>query len=148
MSDVQKVKQLRDMTGAGVLEARNALRDAGDDVDAAVKILHERGLVKAEKKGGRTTGASLLESYIHNNRIGVLLQIGAETDFAVHSEPVRELAHDIAMQIASMNPQDNDELLKQVFVKDGTIVIEDHIKRTIAKVGENISVIRFARYEI
>lgn len=144
-SDVQK---LREMTGAGVMECKKALQDAAGDFDAAVKLINERGLVKAEKKASRTTGAAILESYIHNNRVGVLLELRCETDFVVHSDPFKQLAKELVMQIAAMNPENAEELLKQPFIKDEKLTIDSLIKGVVAKTGENIQVARFCRYEL
>ena len=143
--DVQK---LREMTGAGVMECKKALEDAAGDFDKAVQIINERGLVKAEKKSGRATGAGLLESYIHNNRVGVLLDLRCETDFVVRSEPFRELAHNLVMHIAAMNPENIEELLKQPYVKDDEMTVDALIKGVVAKTGENIQIAKFCRYEL
>lgn len=144
-SDVQK---LREVTGAGIMECKKALQDAGGDFDKAIKIINERGLVKAEKKADRATGAGLLESYIHNNRVGVLLELRCETDFVVRSELFRELAHNLAMHIAAMNPENLDTLLKQPYVRDEKMSVDALIKGVIAKTGENIQVSKFCRYEL
>jgi len=145
---VKNVQKLRARTGAGVMECRRALEEAGGDFDRALQIINDKGLARAGKKSGRETGAGLIESYLHNGRIGVLLEIRAETDFVVRSEPFRELAHEIAMQIASMEPADVKALLGQPYIKDESIKVQDLIKRTIAKVGENITVKKFCRYEV
>ena len=144
-SDVQK---LREMTGAGVMECKKALQDAAGDFDKAVQIINERGLVKAEKKAGRATGAAILESYIHNNRVGVLLELRCETDFVVHSDPFKQLAKDLVMQIAAMDPENPESLLGQPFIKDEKLTIDALIKGVVAKTGENIQVARFCRYEL
>lgn len=144
----EAVKKLRDLTGAGVMECKKALEDAGSDVDAAVKLIHERGLIKAEKKSGRKTGAGFLESYVHNGRVGVLLEIHCETDFVARSDAFRSFARELAMQIAAMNPENVEGLLKQPYIKDETITVGDLAKRIIATVGENIKVERFCRYEL
>jgi len=145
---VKNVQKLRARTGAGVMECRRALEEAGGDFDRALQIINDKGLARAGKKSGRETGAGLIESYLHNGRIGVLLEIRAETDFVVRSEPFRELAHEIAMQIASMEPADVKALLGQPYIKDESIKVQDLIKRIIAKVGENITVKKFCRYEV
>ena len=144
-SDVQK---LREMTGAGVMECKKALQDAAGDFDKAVQIINERGLVKAEKKAGRATGAAILESYIHNNRVGVLLELRCETDFVVHSDPFKQLAKDLVMQIAAMDPESAEALLSQPYFRDPAQSVEQVIKQVIAKVGENLKVARFMRYQI
>jgi elongation factor Ts len=145
INDIQK---LREITGAGVMDCKRALEDAKGNFDLAIKIIGERGLLKAEKKQGRSTGAGFLESFVHNGRVGVLLQLQAETDFVVRSEPFRQLAHELAMQIAAMNPADVDELLNQPYIKNESVKISDMLKQVMAKVGENIKVERFCRYEI
>src|SRR3989344_3060048 len=113
--DVQK---LREMTGAGIMECKKALQDAGGDLDKAVQIINERELVRAEKKAGRATGAGILETYIHNGRVGVLLELRCETDFVARGELFRGLAHDLAMHIAAMNPENVEALLQQPYIKD------------------------------
>ncbi len=142
------IVKLREVTGAGVMECKKALDDANGDFDKAIALINERGLVKAEKKAGRTAGAGMLKAYVHNNRVGVLLQIHAETDFVLRSEPFQALAHDVAIHIAAMNPETVEALLAQPFVKNESITVVDLIKGTTAKVGENIKVEKFCRYEI
>ena len=144
----EMVQKLREMTSAGVMDCRKALIEANGDLDAAVKLIHEKGLVKVEKRAGRETGAGLVESYVHNERIGVLLDIRAETDFVVRSEPFRKLAHDIVMQISAMAPKDTAELLAQPYIKDESKTIKDLVNEVIAKVGENVSVNQFYRIEV
>jgi elongation factor Ts len=143
-----EIKRLRSITGAGVMECKKALEEANADFEKAVKIIHEMGLVKAGKKGERLTGAGLLHSYIHNERVGVLLELRCETDFAARNPVFKELAHNLAMQIAAMNPEDLEDLLKQNYIKDETMAVETWLKRAIAKIGENIKIERFCRYEI
>jgi|SRR3989344_1865874 len=145
LSNVQK---LREATGAGVMDCKKSLEDARGDFDAAVKLIYERGIVKADKKSGRNTGAGLLESYVHNGRVGVLLELRCETDFVAKSEPFVKLAHDLAMQISAMAPNDTAELLKQNYIKDESMIIENLLKTITAKVGENIKIERFCRYEL
>ena len=142
------VIKLRELTGAGVMDCKRALEKAGGDFDKAVEFIHEAGILKAESKKERKTGAGLLTSYVHNERVGVLLEVRAETDFVVRSEPFKEMAHNLVMQIAAMNPADVDELLKQPFIKDDSKTISDMVKGTTAKVGENIKVEKFCRYEL
>jgi elongation factor Ts len=143
----EAVQKLREMTSAGVMDCRKALIEANGDVDAAVKIIREKGLAKVEKRADRATGAGLVESYVHNERIGVLLRLSAETDFVVRSEPFRVLAHDLAMHIAAAAPKDVEELLAQPYIKDESRTIKDVIGEVIAKVGENIVVREFYRVE-
>lgn len=145
---IENIQKLRELTGAGVIECKKALDESSGDFDLAVKIINERGVQRAQSKSKRKTGAGFLESYVHNGRIGVLLELRAETDFVVRSEPFRDLAHELAMQISAMAPEDTTELLGQPYIKDESMKVEDSIKKVIAKVGENIKVERFCRYEL
>ncbi len=144
----EAVQRLREMTGAGVMDCRKALVDAKGDLDAAKKIIQEKGLSKAEKRAGRETGAGLVHSYVHNGRIGVLLDLRAETDFVVRSEPFQKLAHELAMQISAMAPQNTAELLAEPYIKDETKTVKDLVNEVIAKVGENVTVNQFYRIEV
>ncbi len=143
----EAVQKLRDMTSAGVIDCRKALIEANGDFDAAAKIIQEKGLSKMEKRADRETGAGLVESYVHNGRIGVLLRLSAETDFVVRSEPFQALAHDLAMHIAAVAPKDVAELLSQPYIKDESRTIKDIVGDVIAKVGENVTINEFSRIE-
>jgi len=143
--DIQK---LRDLTGAGMMDCKKALDDAGGDIDAALKIVHERGAAKVAKRSDREAGAGLIESYIHNERIGVLVDVRAETDFVVRSDEFRTLAKELAMQIAAVGPENIEELMKQPYMRDDSKTIEDVIKEVAAKVGENVQVRTFTRLEL
>ncbi len=145
---LEAVQKLRDMTSAGVMDCRKALIEANGDLDAAVKIIHEKGLAKMEKRADRETGAGLVQSYVHNERIGVLLEIRAETDFVVRSEPFRALAKDVAMQIAAVAPENVEALLAQPCIKDESKPIKDLLSEVIAKVGENVTIKQFSRIEV
>lgn len=148
MATPEIIRELREITGAGIMECKKALEDSGGDLGKAKSLIAERGLIKAEKKSGRATAAGILESYIHNGRVGVMLELRCETDFAAHSEPVKELAHNLAMHIAAMNPDNIESLAAQLYIKDESQTVENIIKQTTAKVGENIKVSRFMRYEL
>lgn len=145
--NVSIVQKLREATGAGVMDCKKAMTDAGGDFNAAVKLIRERGQVKVQKRHNRETGAGLIESYTHNGRIGVLVDVRAETDFVVRSDPFRALAHELAMQIAALAPADVSELLAQPYVKDESKTVADLVNETIARVGENITVNAFSRLE-
>ncbi|MDP2599014.1 MAG: translation elongation factor Ts [Candidatus Liptonbacteria bacterium] len=144
----QDIKKLREATGAGVMDSKRALQDAKGDFDAAKKLIQERGLAKVEKRAGRATGAGLVESYVHNERIGVILDLRAETDFVVRSEPFRKLAHELAMQIAAVPAAHVDELLKQQYIKDETRTVKDLVTDVVSQVGENVVINQFYRIEI
>lgn len=144
----ETVQQLREATGAGVMECKVALEDAGWDFEKAIALIRERGISRVEKRSGREAGAGFIHSYVHGERIGVLVDLRAETDFVVRSDPFRELAHELAMQIAAMNPETVEVLLAQPSIRDANKTVEDAIKEVIAKVGENVKVNSFSRLEV
>lgn len=146
--DINLIKQLREKTAAGVADVKQALEDSKGDLTRAEKLLRERGFEKAAKKSDRETRAGLIDSYLHNGRVGALVEILCETDFVARTDEFKTLAHEIAMQVASMNPKDNSELLKQEYIRDPAKRVSDLIKEAIAKLGENIIVGRFSRFEL
>ena len=146
--NVDQVRELRNITGAGIMDCKRALEAAKGDYEKAKALIAEQGITKAAKKEERTTGAGHLELYLHSGRVGVMLELRAETDFVTRSEQFKELAKNVAMHIAAMNPQTIEELLAQPYVKDESQTIENVIKAVIGKIGENIRVERFARYQI
>ena len=188
------VKELREKTGAGMMDCKRALVETDGDLEKAVDYLREKGLSKAAKKADRVTAEGLVASYIHGNgRIGVLVEVNCETDFVARSEDFQQLVKDVAMQIAATNPRyltredvpqeaiDHERevlrqqalnegkpeaivdkmtegrlekfyrenvLLEQEFVKDTDKSVQQMITEMIAKIGENISVRRFTRYQL
>ncbi|MBI5148031.1 MAG: translation elongation factor Ts [Parcubacteria group bacterium] len=144
-SDIQK---LREATGAGVMDCKKAIEEAKGDFEKAIAVIHEKGLLKAVKKGERGTNAGVIESYIHNERVGVMLELRCETDFVARVDDFKNLARQLAMQIAAMNPESAEALLAQPYIRDESLTIGDLISRAIAKIGENIKVGRFCRYEL
>jgi elongation factor Ts len=143
----EAVQKLREATGAGVMDCYRAIQEAGDDFDKAVAIIREKGFSKAEKRADRETGAGLIQSYLHNGRIGVLLNLRAETDFVVRSEPFQQLAHELTMQIAATAPKDVAALLAEPYIKDESKTVQDLVNEVIAKTGEKIAIKEFARME-
>ncbi len=142
------IVKLREKTGAGVMECKRALDEAKGDISAAEKIIFKQGLAKAEKKQERQTSSGMLHGYVHNDRVGVLVDVRCETDFVVKSDPFRELVHNIALHIAGMNPENVESLLAQPYVKDPSMMIGELLKKSIATIGENMKIERFTRYEI
>lgn len=152
------VKELREKTGAGIMDCKRALTESEGNVDKAVEALKQKGLLKHAKVAGREAKQGVIESYIHTGgRIGALVEINCETDFVARTEEFRTLAREIAMQVASMNPktvgtmegnEGDDALLSQEYIRDSRRSIRDLIKETIAKVGENILISRFMRFEV
>ena len=130
------------------MDCKQALEDAAGDLEKAKALVFKRGLIKAEKRAASKTGAGILETYIHNNRVGVLLELRCETDFVARSEPFRQLAKELAMQISAMDPASVDELLEQPYIREESKTAGDLVKEVIAKTGENIRIERFCRYEL
>lgn len=144
-----QIKELREKTQAGFSDCKNALEEAGGDMKKAEEILKKKGFEKAAKKSDRETGQGLVESYVHQTgKVGVLISLLCETDFVARTDEFKHLAHEIAMQVAAMNPKDMDVLLKQEYIRDGSKTIDSLIKETIAKLGENIKLSDFKRSEI
>lgn len=149
MVDIDLLKKLRVETGISIAECRKALEETEGNYEKAKELLKKQGLEKAEKKADRETHQGLVESYIHQNgKVGSIAVVLCETDFVAKTEDFKNLTHEIAMQVAAMNPKDVDTLLKQEYIRDGSVTIEALIKQTIAKLGENIVVKEFKRFEI
>ena len=188
------VKELRERTGAGMMDCKKALAETGGDIDKATDYLREKGLAAAAKKAGRVAAEGLVESYIHGGgRIGVLVEVNCETDFVAKTDEFKSFVKDIAMQIAAAKPEfikkeDVPEkvvehekavlraqalnegkpekivdkmvegriekyykevcLLEQPFIKDPDLTVKQLLMDKISKIGENISIRRFARYEL
>lgn len=114
---LDEVKKLKETTGLGLTDAKKALEDAEGDFDKALKALREKGLTKAEKRGEREAREGVIESYVHSGRIGVLVEVNCETDFVAKNDIFKELAHELALQVASMSPKfiSRDDIPKEVF---------------------------------
>ena len=143
------LKKLRAETQAGIADCRQALEDAKDDYSKAKKLLSERGLEKASKKEGKETSQGIISSYVHQTgKVGVLVELRCETDFVTRTDEFKNLAHELTLQVASMNPKNVAELLKSEYIRDPKISISELIKQTVAKVGENITVAKFTRLQL
>jgi len=187
------VKELRERTGAGMLDCKKALEETNGDIEKAIDLLREKGLSKAAKKAGRIASEGIVEAYIHGGRIGVLIEVNTETDFVAKNEEFRAFVKDMAMQVAASNPkyvsidevpQEEIEkereilrnqalnegkpehivekmvdgriekyykevcLLEQPFIKNPDIAVKELLAEKIAKIGENIKIRRFVRYEV
>ena len=159
-----KLKELRGQSGASVMACRNALIQAEEDMEKALQILKAQNVFIVEKKKDRTTSKGLVEAYVHaGGRIGAMVEVNCESDFVARTDEFKALAHNLAMQIAAMPPQfisnetvpegadtsaENACFLTQPYIKDLTMTVQDIINETIARVGENIKVSRFARFEL
>lgn len=188
------VKELRERTGVGMMDCKNALVEAGGDMEKAIELLRTKGLAQAAKKSSRLASEGLVSSYVHmGGRIGVLVEVNCETDFVAKTDEFKALCHDLAMQIAASKPEyvkredvpqetiENEKrilrqqalnegkpekivdkmvegriekfykencLLEQPFIKDPDQTVQDLINDKIMKLGENITVRRFVRYEV
>jgi elongation factor Ts len=188
------VKQLREKTGAGIMDCKEALSECNGDISKAVDFLRKKGLATAAKRAGRATTEGIIESYIHmDSKLGVLVEINCETDFVAKNDDFKEVAKNIAMHIAATNPVsirpedvpketvDKEKeiyrgqvlemgkpekivdkivegklkkyfkencLMNQAYVRDPDITIEDLLNEMVAKIGENITIKRFARFKI
>lgn len=146
---IDTIKELRELTGLSFNEIRKALAEAGNDRERALAILKERGASIAEKKSSRSTSEGLVESYIHSTKkVGVLLEILCETDFVARNPLFVELAHECAMHIAAMAPKNIDDLLAQPYIKDQSKTVGQLVTESVAKLGENIKINRFERFQI
>jgi elongation factor Ts len=191
---IEAIKQLREETSAGVMECRQALEQASGDIERALALLRERGLEKSAKRSDHPTNQGVIETYSHGGgRIGVIVEINSETDFAARSAAFRAFAHEIALQIAAAAPRfvrdedipaeilekeaqqaeerarqagkpeailerivegqlekfrDEDVLLRQVYIRDEKITVAQLLRQVIARVGENIVIRRFVRWEL
>jgi elongation factor Ts len=161
---IEAVKELRNRTNVGIADCNKALLEVGGDIEKAVEFLKQRGAAIAEKKKDAAVTEGVIEAYVHHTRhIGTLVELNCETDFVARTDEFRKLARDLAMQIAAASPQfiSSEEipseaaaepqvvcLLSQPFIKDPTKTVQEIIAETIAKLGENVKVGRFARFEL
>ena len=146
---IEDIKKLRIKSGAGIADVRRALEEAGGDFKKAEGFLKTWGAEIASKKKDRATGQGLVETYIHaGGKVGGMVEVNCETDFVAKTDEFKNLAHEIAMQIAAMDPADVEELIKQEYIRDSSKTIDDLVKEVIAKVGENVVIKRFMRFEL
>lgn len=147
--DLITLKKLRDETSASIADCRRALDEAEGDYKKALAWLQKRSAEIAAKKSERETSEGIIEAYIHQGgKVGVLVQLLCETDFVAKTDEFRVLAKEVAMQVAAMNPASVEELLKQDNIRDSSTTIEQMIKGAIGKLGENITIKDFKRFEI
>ena len=147
------IKKLREETGAGIADIKNALElleaqkkiDPAEVIKAALEILKKKGFEKGANKADREVKTGLVDVYSHSGKVGVLVEVLCETDFVARTDDFKNLAHELSLQIASMNPSSVEELLKQEYIRDNSITVDQLIKYVIGKVGENIQVGRFER---
>ena len=190
---IEDIKKLKELTGVGLTDAKVALTEAEGDFDKALEAMRKKGLTRAEKKGDREAREGVIDSYVHSGRIGVVVEVNCETDFVARLDDFKQLAHEIAMQVAAMSPKYVSEadvpaaeyeakkaellasdalkakpadmrdqivegqlkkhfaeqtLLTQTFILDDKKTVQDHVKDSIAKLGENIVIRQFKRIEL
>ena len=159
-----QIKELRDQTGAGIMDAKRALEDADGDMNAAAKSLAEQGLAAAAKRAGREVAEGVIEAYIHTgSRVGSLVELNCETDFVARTPEFKALARDLAMQVAAMSPRyvdresipedagevsEDEILLDQMYIRDGSVKVSELVSELVAKVGENVKIGRIERFAL
>ena len=148
MISIDQIKQLRQETGVSIIECKKALKESKGNIVMAKEILRKWGQGFAAKKSKSEVNEGIIESYIHQGkRIGVMIELHCETDFVASCEEFKRLAHELCLQIAAVSPEETP-LLSQPWVRNETKTVKDLIDEYVAKIGENIVVKRFARYEI
>ena len=164
MVTAAQIRTLRDQTGAGIMDCKQALESTDGNLDKAAEVLRAKGLADTAKRVGRATNEGVIEAYIHTGgRVGSIVELGCESDFVARTEEFQQMAHDLAMQVAAMSPvclseEDIEEgeerpaaqiaLLSQPFIKNGSSSVGELVRELAAKMGENVRVIRFQRFAV
>jgi elongation factor Ts len=144
-----QIRKLREKTGAPMIRAKKVLVEVKGDDQKAEKILKKEGFEKASKRGERETSQGLIETYVHHSgKVASVVELLCETDFVARNKLFRELAHNLALQVASMGAKDAKELEKQEFIRDPSKKISDLVREVITKTGENIRIGRIFRIEL
>ena len=144
-----KIKDLRAKTKAGVLDCRSALEECGGDLKKAEEWLKKKGIASAKKRTDREVKAGLVEAYTHaDSRVASVVELGCETDFVARTDDFKTLAHELALQVAAMNPKNVKELLSQTYIRDDKMTIENLVKQAIGKLGENIKIRHIYRCQL
>ena len=148
MITASQVKELREKTGAGMMDCKKVLTETDGDMEKAIELLRERGIAKAAKKSDRVAAEGLVTAYVsEDGKIGAIAEVNAETDFVAKNEEFRAFANDVAKQVALKNPKNVEELLSQKFIDDENKTVSEILTDKIAKIGENMSIRRFKRFE-
>lgn len=148
MSLSEDIAKLRELTGAGVMDCKKALEEAGNNFDKAKTILAANAGAIAKKKADRATTAGLIETYVHGGKIGVLIEVACESDFVSKNSDFKTMVHNLCLQIASMMPETVEALLAQDYILEPSQTVGEYITSLIGKIRENIQVKRFVRYEL
>ena len=148
MITASQVKDLREKTGAGMMDCKKVLTETNGDMEKAIELLRERGIAKAAKKSDRVAAEGLVTAYVsEDGKVGAVAEVNAETDFVAKNEEFRAFANDVAKQVAVKNPANVEELLAQTFINDETKTVSEVLTNKIATIGENMSIRRFERFE-
>ena len=148
MVTASQVKDLREKTGAGMMDCKKVLTETDGDMEKAIELLRERGIAKAAKKSDRIAAEGLVTACVsEDGKVGAVAEVNAETDFVAKNEEFRAFANDIAKQVTVKNPKDVEELLSQTFINDETKTVSEVLTNKIATIGENMSIRRFERFE-
>ncbi|MBI2599455.1 translation elongation factor Ts [Candidatus Daviesbacteria bacterium] len=139
------IKLLREQTGAGIADCKEALSQSKGNMEKAKQWLKQKGFDRASKKGEREVKAGIVDVYSHSGKVGVLVELLCETDFVARTDDFKNLAHELSLQIASMNPASLEDLLSQEYIRDGSMTVDQLVKSSIGKLGENIQIGRFER---
>ena len=158
------IRTLRDQTGAGIMDCKQALEGSNGDLEKAAEALREKGLAGVAKRVGRATNEGVIEAYVHTGgRVGSIVELGCESDFVARTDEFQQMAHDLAMQVAAMSPiylseediEEGDErpaaqvaLLSQPFIKNSSSSVGELVQELAAKMGENVRVVRFNRLAV
>ncbi len=148
MNPAGMIAKLRSETGAGVMDCKKAYDKAKGEYEKAIKILKDNAQAIAKKKAERSAKQGLVECYCHGGKIGVVLEINCESDFVAKNDEFKNLAHEVAMQVASMNPKGVNELLEGKYIRDDSVTVKNLIDQAVGKIGENIQIKRFIRFEL
>ncbi len=164
MVTAAQIRTLRDQTGAGIMDCKQALESTDGNLDKAAEVLRAKGLADTAKRVGRATNEGVIKAYIHTGgRVGSIVELGCESDFVARTEEFQQMAHDLAMQVAAMSPayltgeeiEDGDErpaaqvaLLSQPFIKNSSSSVGELVRELAAKMGENVRVVRFQRFAV
>ena len=148
MITASQVKDLREKTGAGMMDCKKVLTETDGDMEKAIELLRERGIAKAAKKSGRVAAEGLVEAYVtEDGKVGAIVEVNAETDFVAKNEEFKSFVLSVARQVVEKNPKDLDDLLAQESIAEPGKTVKDVLTDKIAKIGENMNIRRFARFE-
>ncbi len=146
---MEQIKELREKTGAGVMDAKKALEEAQGNMEKAIELIRAKGLARAEEKSEREVNSGKVYTYTHGGgTAGSMVEVACETDFVASNPEFEHLCKELALQIVSMDPKDVDDLLAQAYIRDGSKTVGEIVKELIGKTGENIRVVRFARFKL